>query len=142
MNNVSTPWLQTSLASAIIGGFFALLVFGLGCLFNIKIQEKSSRKNFLILLIQQYNHLFSIIVRGAEDPNHILYKLLRQELDKNSGIIFLVPKELKKPFTQLIKIHYNSDIGYYQKNKGDIVKYFQQIVKILNEFGVDLFGLK
>ena len=140
MSNI-TPWYETSLMSAMMGGFFALLVFVLGCIFSIKMQEKENRKNFLILLIQQYNQLFSIIVLGAEESNNILYKELRQELDKNSAIIFLIPKELKDSFTELIKIHHSST-DYYQKNKQDIYKHLKEIVKVLNNFGVDLFGVK
>jgi hypothetical protein len=139
--NNNTSWYNSSLFSAIIGGCVALIIFILGCIFNIKIQEKYNKKNFFILLIQQYNRLFSIIAQGVENSNNILYKELRQELDNNSAIIFLLPKELKPPFDKLIRIHYSGN-EFYQRNKECIYYCLKEIVDILNNFGVDLFGFK
>ncbi|WP_039653730.1 hypothetical protein [Clostridium tyrobutyricum] len=134
-------WYDSNWFNGVISGFFGILTFILGSLYSSKIHKKDDEKNFLILIVQQYQELFSIIVEGVYNADNINYLKLREQLEINRSILLLLPKEIKELFLKLFKIYFSGAV-YYRNNKKDIYKYLYCINKKLDTYGVDLFEAK
>lgn len=144
MDTNNTPWFNSNwfaaLIGAIVGGFISISIFFATNYINKKNQEKTERKNLLILLTQSNPRLFSIIHIGSLNKNKIDYAELRKEL-KNTSIIWILPTEVKEPFLELYRIH-AYDSQEYDINKQNIYNCLVKIENEFNKYGVDLFGDK
>lgn len=139
MSTPPEPWYNTNWFAAIIGGVISWVTLFISSILSKRNKRKEDRKSFLVLIMQQYSSLFSIIYEGVINQNNIKYKELRKELEKDINIIFLLPDDLKRPFNKLLEIHFTNP-EFYENNQIHIHKYIKEIVQKLNEYGVDTFG--
>ncbi|MFL0251234.1 hypothetical protein ACJDT4_12430 [Clostridium neuense] len=133
-------WYNSSLFSALMGAMVTIIIFIITNIINNRKERKSNVKSFLTLLMQQYSMLFSAIYQGSINPEKIDYKLLRNELKKSMAIVFLLPENIQMNFSKLLNIYFTNE-KYYDDHKSDIENILKDIVKALQSYGVDIFGI-
>lgn len=133
-------WYNANLFSNLVGVVLGFILSSIASLvsnyFNNRNQRKEEIKNLLLLLMQSNSELFSLIYQGAMDRNKLDYIKLREYLKKNN-IIFVLPQDLKVEFKKLYEIYLASD---YESKKHLIYPQVVKINKVLDEYGVELFG--
>ncbi len=133
-------WYEMNVTGVLVGAMITLVTVIISQYYNKKYQMKKEKQNIILLIVQSNALLFSLIHQGSIDKESIDYVKLREELEK-SNIIFILPKDIKISFTELIKIHFKGR-EYYRENKPFIHKYLKEIIKNLENYGVDAFGDK
>lgn len=126
----------SSLLGAVVGAAISLLTTYL----NNKKQEKTEKKNLLVLIIHSNGKLFSLIHRGAINKNKIDYYEIRKEL-LNCDFVWILPNNLKNIFEELYEI-YSCDGDEFDSKKFKTYECFVRINDELNRYGVDIFGDK
>lgn len=117
-----------SIVSAIIGGLFTHWLTN-------RVQKANDRKNFLLMITQNYNRLFTLIYTStiSGKVNHIN---LKKQLEE-SNIIFFLPKDIREPFEKLYRIYFTVGNDGVDNIDNIVMMYLKQIVEKLNEYGVN-----
>ena len=127
------------LMGALIGAFVSIGVFIGTQLWTSKREKKKQRETVLNVITQSHKDLFSVIYEGAQNENNLNYLKLREEYTKIGLFIYMLPSDLKIHFSDLYEIHIK-DSMFYKANKHKIPDLCKEIVKKINEYGVDVFG--
>ncbi|ENY8678790.1 TPA: hypothetical protein KOP76_002987 [Clostridioides difficile] len=130
-------WYNSNIVSAIIGAVIAIAVALLTIYITEKLKIKEEKKNTIILITQTNQELFYNIYIGSKSNNNINHSKFR-ELVKHSSIIFIMPQNLKNEFSKMFEIY--SLIGDdFVARKDEVHTHCINIVKIIEEYGVDVF---
>lgn len=128
-----------ALIGALIGAFVSIGVFIGTQLWTSKREKKKQRETVLNIVTQSHKDLFSVIYEGSQDEKKINYLKLREEYTKIGLFIYLLPSDLKIHFDELYEVHIKDPV-FYKANKHKIPDLCKEIVKKINEYGVDVFG--
>lgn len=138
--NNKDAWYNQNVVNTILGFVLSTLVFLISTYLGNKKAQKEEKVRVLLHVADKYSYLFSLIYNGAYYEDKIKYKKIREELDKNN-FIYLLPSELRNLFLELYDIYFTGP-KHYEQNKILIHGILCDIVKKLNEYGVDVFGYK
>ena len=130
-----TPWYNTTFGGAVIGGVISAIIFIFTIYLNHKIKQNEERKNFLILISQNYSELFKLIFQMSVDPQRVDLLEFWNAL-KNNYFVYLLPPNLKKLFIKLYNIR---KLGSDNYSLTDISGVCKEIISKIEEYGVNTF---
>ncbi|MGA4486517.1 hypothetical protein ACPA3B_24270 [Bacillus bombysepticus] len=134
-----TAWYDAKITHTLIGASISIIVMVVTQLILSKREKRKERQTLLNWLLISNNSLFSTIYKNSKTPKNIEYNKLREELEKNTSFIYILPADLKADFVKLYDIHFKGS-SHYTKNQQEIAGILASIVKKINTYGGEAFG--